>query len=577
MALRGQQLPAEFVPHYVPQIIQTMVAERALIYEARRMGFEISDNDLASGIRAMIPNLFPDGKFVGKEAYAGYLAQQNLSIEEFELNMQRQLLLTRLRQVVLEGIVVTPQEIEQEYKNRFSKIKIQYVKIPSDKYKAEAKVTPEELHAYFDAHKTNYMTPEKRNLGIIVIDQAKLEQAVNPTDAELLKIYNQNKEPYRTQDRVKARHILLTTTGKSKDEEVAIKAKAENLLKQLKGGADFAKLATENSQDPGSASKGGELGWLTHGQTVPEFDKAAFSLKPGEISDLIKTQYGYHIIQVQEKESARLKPFEEVKAEIAANYKKQKVGQELQGLTDKAEAALKKDPLHPDKVAADLGLEYAKADNVGPGDPLPLIGVSKDFDESMNGLKAGEVGQAVALPGNRVAMASVIGVSPAHPSSFEEVQGKVRDAVVEDKVNKIVEQKTQEVVEKAKSTGDLEKAAKAVGLEAKTQDGVTRSGAIEGLGPASYIADAFGKPAGTILPPVSFPQNKAVVKVIAEQDADPAGLAAQKDTIREQLKSQKAREREKLFEAGLIDALTKDGKIKIHKDVVDRLTANYRG
>ncbi len=578
MALRGQQLPAEFVPHYIPQIIQTMITERALIYEAKRMGFEVSDNDVASGIRAVIPSLFPDGKFVGKDAYAGFLAQQNMSIEEFETNMQRQLLLTRLRQVVLEGIVVSPQEIEREYKTRNDKIKIQYVKLPTDKFKAEVKTTPEELRAYFDAHKGAYMTPEKRNLGIIVIDQAKLEQAVNPSDADLLKVYNQNKDQFRTQDRVKARHILLTTTGKSKDEEVAIKAKAENLLKQLKGGADFAKLATENSQDPGSASKGGDLGWITHGQTVPEFDKAAFSMKPGEISDLIKTQYGYHIIQVQEKETARLRPFEEVKAELAANYKKAKVSQEMQGLADKAEAALKKDPLHPEKVAADLHLEYAKAENVAPGDPLPLIGASKEFDESMNGLKAGEVGQAVALPGNRVVIASVTGVNPAHPSSFEEVQNKVRDAVIDEKVAKITEQKTQELIDKAKAMGgDLEKAAKSLGFEVKTQDGITRAGAIEGLGPASYIADAFSKPEGTILPPVSFPEKKAVIKVVAHVQPDLAGLDAQKDAIREQLKSQKAKEREKLFEAGLVDALTKEGKIKVHKDVVSRLTANYRG
>jgi peptidyl-prolyl cis-trans isomerase D len=577
MALRGQQLPAEFIPHYIPQIIQTMISERAMVYEAERLGFEISDNDLASGIRALMPTLFPDGKFVGKDVYANYLAQQNMSIEEFERNMQRQLLLTRLRQVVLEGLVVSPQEIEQEYRAKFDKVKIQYVKINGDKFKSEVKTTPEELRAYFEAHKSNYMTPEKRNLGIVVINQAKLEAAVNPTDAELLRIYNQNKEPFRTQDRVKARHILLTTTGKSKDEEVAVKAKAENLLKQIKGGADFAKLATENSQDPGSGPKGGDLGWLTHGQTVPEFDKAAFTLKPGEISDLIKTQYGYHILQVQEKESARLKPFEEVKGEIAANYKKAKVSQELQGLTDKVEAALKKDPLHPEKVAADLGLEYAKADNVGPGDPLPLIGASKEFDESMNGLKAGEVSQAVALPGNRIVMASVTGVNPAHPSTFEEVQNQVKDAFVAEKVAKITDQKVQELMDKAKSTGDLEKAAKSMGLEAKTQDNVTRTGAIEGLGSASYIADAFTKPAGTLLAPVTFPDTKAIVKIVSHDAPDMAGLAAQKDVLREQLKNQKAREREKLFEAGLVEALTKDGKIKVHKDVVNRLTASYRG
>jgi peptidyl-prolyl cis-trans isomerase D len=577
MALRGQQLPAEFVPHYIPQIIQTMISERALIYEAKRMGFEISDADLASGIRAMIPNLFPDGKFVGKDVYAGYLAQQNMSIEEFETNMHRQLLLTRLRQVVLEGIVVAPPEIEQEYKTKFDKIKIQFVKIPTDKYRTEAKTTPEELKAYFDAHKASYMTPEKRNLGIVVVDQAKLEQAVNPTDADLLKIYNQNKDPYRTQDRVKARHILLNTTGKSKDEEVAIKAKADSLLKQLKSGGDFAKLATENSQDPGSATKGGDLGWLTHGQTVPEFDKAAFTLKPGEISDLIKTQYGYHIIQVQEKEAARLKPFEEVKTEIAANYKKAKVSQEVQGLTDKAEAALKKDPMHPEKVASDLGLQYAKADNVGPGDPMPLVGINKDFTDALNGLKAGEVSQAVAMPGNRVVLASVTGVNPAHPSSFEEAQNQVRDAVANDKASKMTDQKVQELTEKAKSMGDLEKAAKSMGFEVKTQDGVTRTGSVEGLGAANYLADAFNKPVGTLLPAISFPQYKAVVKVLNHDAPDPAGMAAQVDALREQLKSEKAREREKLFEAGLIEALTKEGKIKVHKDVVNRLTANYRG
>src|SRR5262249_32633762 len=158
--------------------------------------------------------------------------------------------------------------------------------------------------------------------------------------------------------------------------------------------------------------------------------------------------------------------------------------QELQGLTDKVEAALKKDPLHPEKVAADLGLEYAKADNVGRGDPLPLIGASKEFDESMNGLKAGEVSQAVALPGNRIVMASVTGVTPAHPSTFEEVQNQVKDAFVAEKVAKITDQKVQELMDKAKSTGDLEKAAKSMGLEVKTQDNVTRTGAIEGLGSA---------------------------------------------------------------------------------------------
>src|SRR5262249_39764814 len=151
--------------------------------------------------------------------------------------------------------------------------------------------------------------------------------------------------------------------------------------------------------------------------------------------------------------------------------------------------------------------------------------------------------QAVALPANRIVIASVTGVIPTHPSSFEEVQNQVKETLIADKTTKLVDQKVQELLDKAKSMGDLEKAAKSMGFEAKTQDNVTRSGAIEGLGPASYVAEAFSKPAGTLLPPVSFPQTKAVVKLITHDAPDPAGLAAQKDGLRENLKSQKAKQR----------------------------------
>ena len=135
---------------------------------------------------------------------------------------------------------------------------------------------------------------------MLVADQAKLEAGVNPTDADLQRIYTQNQEAFRTPERVKVRHILLKTQGKPAGRRSqASRPRREDLLKQIKGGADFAELAKKNSEDPGSAANGGDLGdWITHGQMVPEFDKAAFTLKPGQTSDLVKTQYGYHIVQV---------------------------------------------------------------------------------------------------------------------------------------------------------------------------------------------------------------------------------------------------------------------------------------
>jgi peptidyl-prolyl cis-trans isomerase D len=312
---------------------------------------------------------------------------------------------------------------------------------------------------------------------------------------------------------------------------------------------------------------------------VPEFEKAAFSLKVNEISDPVKTDYGYHILQVLAHEQAQLKLFNDVKAQLAAEYKKQRVNDLMQQLSDKVQAALTKDPLHPEKVAADLGVQYVKAANVGPGDPLPQVGVNKEFEDAVYSLKKGEVSQPVVVAGNKIAMAVCTGDNPAHPSGFEEVQSKVHDALVNEKLNKLVDQKATQLVEKARANGgDLEAAAKSMGLEVKTSDAVDRAGAIEGLGSASMLPDAFAKPVGSIIGPNGFAaDSKVVCKVVEKIAVDPSGLASQRLAIRDQIKTEKGRARNALFEEGVRDALTKEGKIKVHQDVIDRLLAGYHG
>ena len=576
MNLKRRQLPPELMPHYVPQFINSMVTDRALAYEAQRLGFKISDAELAAAIRATLPQLFK-GNF-SKEEYAATLAQQNFTIEQFEADMSRQLLVTKMRDVALEGTIVTPQEIEMEYKKRHDKVKIEYVKISTDKLTSEIEIAPEELRVAYNGTKSLYQVPEKRNLGILLIDQAKLEQSIQPTDADLQHIYNENRDNYRTPETINIRHILLTTTDKNPQEEAAIKAKAEGLLKQARAGADFAELAKKNSQDPGSAAKGGEYDGVVRGQMVPEFEKAAFALKPGQISDLVKTQYGYHIIQLLKHEEPRLKPFDEVKPQLAAEYKKQRVNELMQQTGDKAQAALTKDPQNPEKVAADLGVQYIKADQVAPGAPVPGVGVSREFDDAVSSLKKGEVSQEVVVTGNKVAIAVCTEVIPAHPAAFEEVKDKVRDALMKQRVNALAEKKANELADKARSMGgDLEKAAKSMGFEVKTSVDVDRNGAIEGLGSASMLPDAFSKPVGAIFGPAGISDSRVVGKVVERVPADMNGLAADRVAIRDQIKSQKSQARNTLFEEGVRQALIKEGKVKIHQDVVDRLIASYHG
>ena len=575
MTMRNRQLPAEILPSYLPQMIDQMITERAMFLQAQTLGFKVSDADVAETIRQMVPNLFPDGKFVGNAQYAAMLAQQNLTIDQFESDLRRQIMIARLRDIAVEGTIVTPAEIENAFKKKAEKLKVEWVKLTADKYKAESQPTATEMMDFFKTNSAQYMVPEKRNITVLIADQAKIEASVNPSDEELQRMYTQNQESFRTPERVKIRHILVMTKDKPPGDEPKLKAKAEDLLKQVRAGGDFAKLAKENSEDPGSKDKGGEYWVQKDGQMAKEFEDAAFTLKPGQ-SDLIKTAYGYHVVQVQERQAAGIRPFNEIKADLATQAKKQKVNDILQRAGDQAVNALKKDPAHPEKVAAGFNMQGVKVDGYS-GNDIPELGAAPEFVQAVTGLKKGEVSQAVAA-NNKVAIAVVNDVIAPHAAVFEDVQNQIRDTIVQKRSAVAVQTHAQELLDKAKAMGgDLGKAAKSMGLEAKTSDEFERAGTIKDLGSASYLTAAFDKPAGALFGPSSTPDGATLVgKVIAHVQPDPSTLAAQRSVIRDEIKSQRARDRSALFETGLKEALVKQGKIKIHKDVIDRLVASYR-
>jgi peptidyl-prolyl cis-trans isomerase D len=575
-AVRGRSMPQEMVAFYVPQMVEGMVNERAMVYEAQRLGIRVTDQDTYNAIRVMAPSLFPGGQFVGRETYAAMLAQQNLTIPDFESSVTRQIMISRLQDIVVSGVIVTPSEIEQEYRRRNEKVSVEYVKIPLEKFKAEAQVSPAEVKAYYDKNRAAFPIPEEKNLSILILEQAKIEQGIEPSDAELHRAYESEKEKFRSPERIQARHILVKA-GKTPDEDAKAKTKAEDLLKQLKGGADFAALATKNSDDPGSGSKGGDLGWLVKGQTVKPFEDAAFALKPNEISGLVKTQFGYHIIKVLDHQEPHLKSFEEARAQLADEVRKQRASSTMQDLIDRAQKALKKEPAAA--VAKELNMAPPiEVVNLAPGTPVPTIGANKDFDQSISALQKGEVSQPVALPANRVALALVTGVVPTHPASLEEVQDKIRQTLQQQKATQMETDRANDLIAKTKAmNGDLEKAAKALGLEVKTPPPFNRSSAVEGLGSSASLGQAFVQPDGSLIGPVPIPEGRVVAKVLSHAAADLSQLPAQTPGLRDELRRKKANERNELFVAGLRAQLIKEGKVKIHQNVVKQLVANYRG
>src|SRR5260370_383220 len=296
--------------------------------EADRIGLRVTDDELRDALhKGQYGQIFsPKGQFVGEEEYTNILRERGkASVAEFEKNVKAQLLLGKLQKLVTGGAQVPLEEVQREFLKQNNKVKRKYDIINSDEIAKTINPTETELKAFYEQRKASYATalPEKRKARYIAIDISKLQNQVKVSPDELQSYYKQHIEEFRLSEQVKASHILIKV-AKGADAKVdeAARAKAEDILKQLKAGAKFEELASKYSEDtgqggrPGSAQQGGLLGWFGHGQMVPEFDQAAFSLPVGQIRGLVKTDYGYHIIRVDDKHEARLQPLEEVRGKL---------------------------------------------------------------------------------------------------------------------------------------------------------------------------------------------------------------------------------------------------------------------
>ncbi len=569
---RGQ-LPPEYIDIYVPQIVDEMVQQRAIAYEFSRLGLTISDDEVLVGLQSVNPQFFKDGVLISKDEYEQRLAAQGMTLQDGVDDMRRTLLLVKVKNMVYASILVPNKEVEDEYRRTKERATIEYIAFPAAKFQADVKPTDQELHAVFEAHHAEYFTPEKRSFQVVIVDQAKLEQSMVVPDAELHAAYNASMDNFRMPDRVKAQHILIKTQGKSDAEKKAALAKAEDLLKQLKAGADFSELAKKNSDDSSNAPKGGDLDWFVRGQMVAEFDKAAFALKPGELSGIVTTEFGYHIVKVNEKENARVKPFEEVKADLAAELKKQRIADQMQKTADGVHEALVKSPGSAAEIAKKFGVEMATVTNASPGSPVPTLGSVPEIDSALGQMKPKDVSPVLTLPANRLVVAVLTDRTPARPSTYDEVADKVRDRLVGEKAMGLAKIKATEAAAKLRAGEDIEKVAKEYKLDVNKPAEFGPSDSVEGLGQAAYVRDAFKSPIGTVLGPTDIMNRNIVYKVTAKLEPDMAAFAAEKETLRASIRQQRAVERWNLFMDSVTAKLTADGKLKVNKDLVMKLAA----
>ncbi len=550
---------------YAQQILKQLVSEKELEYEAKRLGIAVSDQERADRIRQYVPTAFNGGKFVGMDRYSTEVqARFQLTVPVFEELIRQGLLEEKFRKLVTDGISVGPAELQDEFRYKNEKVKLDYVLIkPED---LEAKISPDEaeIRAAYEKNKSKYQVPERRVVRYALVDVNQIRQSLQVSDDMLKQQYQANIQQYQVPNRVHVQHILFMTVGKTTDAEVEeVKKKAEDVLKQVKKGGKFEDLAKKYSEDPGSKDKGGDLSWITQGQTVPEFEKTAFSLSPGQVSDLVKTQYGFHIIKVLEKETAHTKPFEEVKDSLRAPLLLSQADKLASDTADKLSAAIRQS----NKISLDdLGKQYHLTVNetrpISATDPLLELANSQEAKDAIFRLRPEELSLPVRTDRGYVVL-SVKSILPAHQGSLEEVRDRVINDLKREKSTDLAKAKADELIKRVKAGEKFDTAARSLGLEPKTSDLIARDGTISGAASGKQVSAAFSLKSGEVAAPLNLGQNWLVYRVAEKTEANSADFDKQKKQLTEELLQSKRKLAFEAFQTALENRLKLEGKLKL--------------
>lgn len=570
-----QNLPKGILAMYVPSLVNQLIEGKAMAYKAREMGLQVSDQELADAIQNEVSSAL-GGKF-DMRIYQASLEQQGLTVADYEKERRDAMLGIRLETLELQSLIVSDQEARAEYARKNLKVGLQYVALDPQNFVPKVNKDPAAVKTYFDKNRSLFRTPEKRDFDLIVGTTADFAQTAKISDAELQKEYQDNLDTYQLPERVRVRHILVKTEGKPKDEAAKLKAKAEDVLKQLQHGADFAELAKKNSDDPGSATKGGELGWIVRGQTVPNFEKTAFSLKPGALSGVVETEYGYHIIQVEDKQAAQTQSFDQVKPQLLADAQKQAAGENLKNAIEAAHAEIVHNPGQAEAIAKKYKLKLFKLTNFASNGSLPEVNTQPEVMNAVFSAAKGAVTDVVDLENQgKDAFAVVTNIIPTRNAEYAEVQNDVLQHYITAESTRLSQEAAKNAADRARKGESLEAIAKQYGVAVKTAAPFTIDGAAEGIGAASLLTAAFKANMGDVVGPVATQSGKFVCRVSEKIPADISQFAKNKDSIVQSLTQQREALQQPLFRSSVVSDLKRRGKIKVNQAALERIVGSYQ-
>lgn len=550
------------------QVGQQLVQQQVLLQEAARLGIRASNDDvrqyLQTGPTGQV--LFPDGKFIGQDEYANLIATRlNMSVNDFEDNIKHDIVIRRLQSMITAGVTVNPQEVRDAYRKQNIKIKFDYAIISSDDLLKTINPSDSDLEVFFKKNAARYATavPEQRRITYFAFTPNDVPGGLpQPTQQQVQAYYNAHLSDYQQPEQAKSRHILIkVAAGADAKTDAAAKSRAEDVLKQLKAGGDWNALAKKYSDDPGSKDSGGELGFAQRGRMVPEFDKAIFTQKIGDI-EIVKSQFGYHVVQVEERQTAHTQPLNEVLPQIQAELIRNSSAEAQQNYAQTLTSEAIKNGL--EKTAEAHHLQVVTTQPVEQNGVIAALPSSQQLLSKAFGSKQGDPAQ-FAPTGEGYAVFQVTGVQAAHAPAFADWKSHVLDDYRNEQLPALLSAKTKELAEKAKNENDLAKAAKEEGATVKSSDLVSPSGQVPDLGQVGQVApQLFDLSVGAVSGPINAERNGVVARITDKQQPSADEIQKNFDQTRDEMLDQKRSDAFNVFLSEVMDQYKKNGRIRMN-------------
>lgn len=528
------------------RLLQQLISQEAELAEADRLKLTVSDGELRQRL-LRLPAFQENGQFVGYDQYRQMLASARPPVreDEFEEDLRKSLVAEKLQAAVTGWIQVSDADVEQEFRRTNEKVKLELAIFSGAEFQAGIQPTDAELAAEFSAHQDAYKIPEKREVRYLSIETNALRDKMTATPQEVETRYRDNIKTYTTPEQVRASHILFKTEGK---DDAAVKKLAESVLDKVKHGGDFAALAKQYSDDD-SKTNGGDLDYFSKGTMVPEFENAVWNLQPGQVTDLVKSQFGYHIIKMTGRRAATTRTIDEVRPQLIEQIKDEKAQAEASRIADAVAGEIKA-PADIDRVAKARGLQTGDSGLFARDEPLAGLGFAPAVASEAFSLEKGKVsGRLQTSQG--FAFIALVDIKPSYAPKLDEVKDKVRQAVVAAKAVEVAKSHAASMPK----TGNFDAAAKAAGATLKPTDFIARGSAYPEVGVSDAIdTAAFGLKTGDTSGPIATDSAVVVVHVVDRQDITPAALDAQRQTLRTRLLEQR---RQEFFSAYMAKAVAK--------------------